>query len=225
VDISILLACEPQSAALNAIKTAVWPDEASAPERIRRILAHPAHSVQIAVTAEGQAVGFVDGFLTQAANGQPRWEVDLLAVHPAFQGRKIGQTLIAASVAAGQARGAQSARALVQVTNPASAGAFRRCAFACDGRVYQLMIAGPADQPTPADSTAALIAVETLNYSGLWLEEPHTAATLAAGRWWCAHQRGELVGAVIAAENPAALTAAALGYAPVARFHWWTRAL
>ncbi len=74
-------------------------------------------------------IGFVDAFLTISEAGVLRWEVDLLGVHPAQRGRGVAAALIAASVKAGFAIGADRARALVRIENVASRKAFERCGF------------------------------------------------------------------------------------------------
>ena len=102
---------QPEDApAIAAIKCAVWPGEDSAAAQIIRSLQQPDHAAHVAV-AEGSIAGFVDGFPTTAGDGAQRWEVDLLAVDPHWQGHKIGQQLIAASTEVGREAGAALQRA------------------------------------------------------------------------------------------------------------------
>lgn len=71
--------------------------------------------------AGGDPVGYLCAFLTQGMEG-PRWELDLLAVCPAFRGRGVGRSLIRTAVRAAP-RGAL-VRAWVAVENAPSHRAF-----------------------------------------------------------------------------------------------------
>lgn len=205
------------------LKARVWPAEDHSEAQVLRALQHPGHYTRIAVSETGDVVGFVDSFPTTGPNQRLRWEIDLLAVHPAFQGQKIGQRLIEAATQAGRAAGAAQARALVQVENSASQGALRRGGYATDGQVYRLMIAsGASNEGSPMPAGAVLIPVDTMNYSGLWLEGACTPAHLAAARAECTRRGAGLVGALIHEADLTALAAAErAGFDPVESFHWW----
>lgn len=121
--------------------------------------------------AQGEVVGFVSAFITLARDGQTRWEIDLIAVEPAYQGQGIGRELIAKTYQDGQVRAADLARALIRVDNLPSQRAFSRVGFSSDGEIYQLLIWTP--QPgaeCPCPDWVALLPVDALTYRGLWIE-------------------------------------------------------
>jgi hypothetical protein len=69
---------------------------------------------------------------------------------------------------------------------------------------------------------AALIPVETMNYSGLWLEGTITPAYLEVGVIECTRRGADLVGALIRVDDSGALsTAARAGYTFIEDFQWW----
>lgn len=207
------------------IKQRVWPDEAVDRAQVERALRQPDHVTLLA--RNDRVVGFVDAFPTMGIHGLTRWEIDLLAVDPDFQGQQIGQRLIHAATEAGQQAGAAFARALAQVANAASQGALRRCAYATDGLVYQLMVSSEqVESIHTLPSEADLVTVRTLNYSGLWLEGALSARALSAGQSVRTQRGLDLVGALIPVERVDLLDAAgSLGYAPVERFQWWLKEL
>jgi hypothetical protein len=182
----------------------------------------PAHTTHVAVDASNQVVGFVDAFATTAANGEQRWEIDLLAVHPVCQGQKIGQRLVDAAWASCPA---SSARALVQVANMACQGALRRCGFQTDGQIFQLMVSSPQmGSVVPVPAGAHLVEVDTLTYRGVWLEGAIDGQGLRAAQDQCAQRRRDVAGVLIAdAAYELLAIAHDLGYAPVNRFQWWVR--
>lgn len=212
---------------IAALKAVVWPDDDHSQAQVLRALQQPDHAALIALSDAGRVAGFVDCFPTRALDGRIRWEVDLLAVHPHFQGQKIGQQLIDAATKAGRAAGASFARALIQVNNPASQGAFRRCGYVTDKQVYRLMIS--SDRQAGAVQTldsAALIPVVTMNYSGLWLEGAINAAHLAAARIEHTRRGLDLSGVLIRDTDSAARSAAErTGYSFIEAFQWWTYSL
>jgi ribosomal protein S18 acetylase RimI-like enzyme len=215
------------AAEIVALKAAVWPDDKHSQAQVLRALQQPDHAARIALSAAGRVAGFVDSFPTSALDGRIRWEVDLLAVHPDFQGQKIGRQLIEAATQAGRDAGASFARALIQVDNHASQGAFRRCGYGTDKQVCRLMIS--SDRQAGAVQTldsAVLIPVVTMNYSGLWLEGAITPAHLAAARIEHTRRGLDLSGVLIRDTDSAALSAAErTGYSFIEAFQWWTHSL
>jgi ribosomal protein S18 acetylase RimI-like enzyme len=221
----IRTATPDDAAAIASVKARVWPAETPALDRIEQAIVHKDHATHVAHIADHAGTGFVDGFLTRSASGQQRWEVDLLAVDPAFQGQKIGQQLITASTLAGRAAGATRARALVQVENYASQGAFRQNGYRTTGQIYRLVVSRQAAADSPAVNPH-LIPVSTMNYSGLWLEGDPSAAHLAAAQSERARQGCDLVGALLPLEATDLLIAARqMGYNTIEHFQWWALAL
>ena len=146
----------------------VW-DQDVRDDAFRTHLQAETHSLWVA-EAQDEIVGFVSAFMTPARDGQTRWEIDLIAVEPAYQGQGIGGELIAKTYRDGQVR-APVARALIRVDNLPSQRAFRRMGFSSDGEIYQLLIWTPqpgADRPCP--DQIALLPVDALTYRGLWIE-------------------------------------------------------
>ncbi len=121
--------------------------------------------------AQGEVVGFVSALMTRARGGQTRWEIDLIAVQPAYQGQGIGGKLIAKTCQDGQMRAADLARALIRVDNLPSQRAFSRMGFSSDGEICQLLLWTPrpgTEQAYP--DWVTLLPVDTLTYRGLWIE-------------------------------------------------------
>ena len=114
-----------------------------APEYIVALQADPRQSAWVAVDAtSGQVGGFVSAFDTHSTTGA-RWEVDELAVRPAFQGRGLGTQLVArAALGASATPGLAEIRAMVATGNVASQRAFGNNGFhpaaAVDLLLYQV---------------------------------------------------------------------------------------
>lgn len=118
------------------------------------ILALQAEPGQHAWVAEedGRIAGFVSAFPVHALAGD-RFEIDELAVRPAYQGRGLGTGLVGAALAGGAAiRGPTEARALVRRSNAASRRAFVKNGFQAarhaDLLIYE--ITGRAARPQAA---------------------------------------------------------------------------
>ncbi len=154
---------------VERIVNAVW-DQDIRDDAFRTHLRAETHSLWVA-EAQGEIVGFVSAFMTRARDGQTRWEIDLIAVEPAYQGQGIGGKLIAKTYRDGQMRAADLARALIRVDNLPSRRAFSRLVFSSDGEIYQLLIWTPqpgAERPCP--DQIDLLPVDALTYRGLWIE-------------------------------------------------------
>ena len=210
------------AAAIASIQRAIWPTESSDESQIAAAIADADHRTTIALV-EARIAGFVDGFKTHSASGQLRWEVDLLAVHPDYHSRKIGQQLIAESTQQARQLGAAVARGLVQVDNVPSQRAFQRCGYESDQTVYTLMVADAKPSLVSASlKNAHLVPVNTLNYRGLWLEGDLTPDTLAAAQAACARLECAVVGTLIPVNDQGRLNVAAKnGYSAVSHYQWW----
>ncbi len=207
------------------VKAATWADESVADTTyITGVIQQADHQTQVAVCQETM-VGFVDGFVTHSAVGVPRWEVDLLAVHPDFRGRGIAARLVAANATAGQGRGTKIARALIQVDNAASQCTFKHCGFRLESDTCSLYVSSDAVDGNSKPSTGLhIIPVEVLNYRGLWLEGGITFADFIFGQTERTRLNLDLVGAVIPQKADETIRACVdAGYSLVGRYQWWTK--
>lgn len=215
--VSLRLATEADVPALAALKRCVWPVEDADPARIASALADEAHSALLAVH-EQTVVGLLDGFVTRSASETSRWEVDLLAVHPAYRGRGLGARLLLASARVARQRGATSVRGLVQLANVASQRTFARCAYQCQQTLCTLYV---SSRRASWPQAARVIAVNTFNYAGLWLEGALKAAPICLpdGAW-------ELAGAVIPADHAEdCRILETLDFAIIGQYQWWVKTL
>lgn len=210
--------------ALMHVHQLTWPDEPVSLGRVESVLADPDHAVFVA-EGEGSLVGFVDGFTTLSATGIPRWEVDLLAVQPAWRGLHLGQRLVQASQREGHSRGAALVRALIEVENLASQISFARCGFRREEAVLGLYVAAgePSTQRQFPPPAGHLIPVNTINYEGLWLEEDFSGPSLAAARAASARGHLDLAGALVEQTTPEVQRALQqAGFSCRGRYQWWT---
>ncbi|MBI5930240.1 MAG: GNAT family N-acetyltransferase [Chloroflexi bacterium] len=213
-----------------SIKQAVWPSETSedqAVSYIADIIALPNHAIRLAFI-ENVPVGFIDGFMTHTLDGLPRWEVDLLAVHPNFRGRAVAAHLVALSGESGRIRGAKFARGLVEINNTASQQVFAKCGYDLDDQIHVLYV-GPGrltDGLVPNPENTLLTPVQTINYRGIWIEGDYNKAGFLAGQALCNEHRWDLAGAVIPTNHIIGVqTAQELGFTLVGHYQWWKRGL
>lgn len=215
-------------AKIAEIMKSVWPESTISTVRIIGVLEDAAHSTMVAV-CEGGVVGFVDGFRTVSQDGTKRWELDLLAVHPDFQRRGIASALVMANTQNGQTMGAEVARGLVAVGNIGSQRAFAKSGYETDGVICELMVASDTkfrSEGRQIGGEAAVIAVRTINYRGLWVEGDQNRAGLEKGLGQSPNSTFDLVGAVMPSDQTQnIMDAEALGFEKVGRFQWWKRPL
>ena len=203
-------------------KQAVWPQENCDPQNIAQTLNSPHHHTAVWME-DGRVAAFVDGFLTADLQGQPRWEVDLLGTRPEYRGRGLARALIEDSLVAGFQRGARFARALIQVENAASQRAFAACGFCQTPATWRLWVcADPLREEVNLPRGQALVAVQTINYQGVWLEGELSKEGLLSARAWLSGRQGQICGVLIPIQR-ADLHAAAqsAGYELVDDYHWW----
>ncbi len=211
--------------ALAAVHAACWPAERMSLEHVARALALPDRVTLVAETG-GILVGFVDGFLTTGADGKRRWEVDLLAVHPAMRGRGVGRKLITACTAAGATFSPVCIRALIRVDNIASQRAFAAAGFAPAPTLCRLLVSATgSDRGQELPPGGHLVPVVTLTYRGVWIEGTLSAEAFAAASAIRARRGWDVAGCVIPLAQGEALRAAGeAGYTVVGDFAWWLRA-
>ena len=198
----------------------VWPDEPLDAVYVSRLIAERQRTTHVA-ELDGQVVGFVDGFQTETASAEPRWEVDLLAVSPRAQGHGIGKLLVRTSLDMGTAVGATSARGLIRVDNVASERVFAACGFKPDTSSSHLWV-GSGLRFVTEQHGMHVVRVSTFLYEGIWLEEVNVAGL----RLLHPSESSGSVGAVISATETDSLNAAAhAGLTHASDYRFWTRRL
>lgn len=207
------------AAAIAAIMRECWPDDTPELQRITRLIRTGWHVTRCAFEG-ATCIGFVDAFPTLDAAGSGRWEIDLLAVNSSERRQGVGRALIAEAVAAA-APGSRLVRGLIRAGNGASERAFAAAGFQAGDQPLTLYVA-PALAGQSLECGHA-ISVQTLTYSGLWLEGSPTANTLRAGRAQAADAGVEQVG-VLVADYEVALCEEA-GYRKIGAYRWFVRRL
>ncbi len=173
---------------------------------------------------QGEVVGFADGFLTTGEAGARRYELDLLAVAPAAQGRGLAGLLLAAILAAARSRNPHQIRALVRGGNLRMERLCQRHGFARSKAGYALYVAAP--QPAASrrrPHAARLVVVDTLAYAGIWLEGDLSQGAIDDARAVAIEGGMSTIGALI----PRRATTArrlleANGFGKVGVYRWWT---
>jgi len=193
----------------------------AASPRVRKILDGKRTAV---ATVCGAICGFVDGFLTADQNGARRFELDLLAVSPAAQGRGIGGKLVAASLAAGEDGGARLCRALARRENAAMRKLCQRHGFhrSADRHALYVKDAQPV-AALPRQHSSHLLRVDTLGYAGIWIEGNLSQVAVDAAARLASIGGASLIGAVIpGADVESAALLAANSFRNVGQYQWWT---
>jgi ribosomal protein S18 acetylase RimI-like enzyme len=152
------------------------------PDQLVERLSDPGQWAAVAVEQD-TVVGFVSAFATNSLAGR-RWEVDELAVRPAYQGRGLGTRLVALVVEQGAKAGLTRARALVATGNLASRRAFEKNGFRAGKRVDLLLyeIGGRVPRPQVAGAPAVREAGpgDAAAVAGLGSDAPARVARLIA---------------------------------------------
>lgn len=207
---------------IAAVLADCWPDDTPDPARIAR-LAGSAGRVTLCACGGGMLAGFADTFMTRSADGAQRLEIDLLAVRSEARGRGLGRALVDAAVR--QAPSAASrARAFIRVDNIASERTFAAADFAGEAACRVLYTASPHHTAIVA-SGVYLVQVETLTYSGLWVEGAITADGLGAARGAAAQRGLDVAGVVVPATGSAASICEHAGFSQRGIYRWWARSL
>lgn len=191
-------------------------------ERIARVI--PEHCTLVAVDGS-EITGFVDSFATIAPNGTVRWEIDLLGVHPAWQGRGIARQLVSESVSERAQYGAQQTRALLRSDNLPSRRTFAWCDFKPEHVPFNLYAGTPQGgqiQYLPRDMH--LVSVSTLTYSGIWIDRELSPAAFQIARAVLQRYGWTVAGALIPADAIDVIhLAVRAGYTLTGEFDWWIR--
>ncbi|MDQ7027073.1 MAG: GNAT family N-acetyltransferase [Anaerolineae bacterium] len=190
-------------------------------QHIQQVIAEDDHASFVAVD-NGQMVGFVDGFLTMAQDKTRRWELDLLAVHPDFQGRGAGKQLIQAFSDGANDYGATLVRALVAIDNKPMQTAMTKAGYQQQPNIYELHISSAAGKRAKPPENAHLIPVNTFTYRGIWLEGEISLEAIYAANAIREKYDWDVVGTVVSKTNHSALgTICAAEFDFIKCFHWW----
>jgi GNAT superfamily N-acetyltransferase len=129
-----------------------------AAEYILALEANPGQRAWVA-KQDDQIVGFASAFETHSLEAD-RWEIDELAVRPAYQGQGIGTQLVAHAVADDVSLpGLRQARSLIARSNVASQRAFAKNGFAPLADVYLLLYQVSGRVPRPSESGLPVVRV------------------------------------------------------------------
>ena len=176
-------------------------------------------------TSDGEVVGFVGNLFTLSARGDRRFELDLLAVAPVARGRGIGGRLVGHSLARARQSDARVLRTLVAARNLKMQRICAGYRFTRSDVTYALHVSEPraSDVATGAAHCGHLVLVDTLIYSGIWLEGALSPAVIDSGLGRAARAGLTRVGAVVplADEETAALLRARR-FEAIGEYHWWT---
>ena len=191
--------------------------------RIRHLLLLNRNITWVAVLSGG-AAGFADYFLTVSRDDEVRLELDLLAVHPQARGMAAGQRLVGVGIEQAKRLGAASVRALVAADNHAMQRLCAALGFRRSKESYALFVISPHPaSPHKNNAAAVLIPVETLIYSGIWIEGGFSQAAIDNALFVAHSRRLATVGAVASNEDAAAQSLfRANGFDCLGAFDWWT---
>lgn len=167
-------------------------------ERIKRLLTLSHNYVYVAMQSD-VVVGFVENFLTVSQGNQIRLELDLLAVHPNARGQGIGKKLIETSINLAQELSVYCLRALIATENGVMQKACKRLNLTPSPNEFSLFVKSSQQALHPITETpnAHLIHVETLTYSGIWLEGDISSSTLDNAHSIAIKNQYDLLGAVV----------------------------
>ena len=213
--------------AIAMINNIVWPGDSIKVEQVQRAIEHKDHATHVAVI-DSRIFGFIDGFITRNPEFFTRWEVDLLAVHPDFRGRKTGATLVRQCTQTGYDMGADVVRCVIRVDNIASQLTFARGGYAQCGNPVLMLIAQPGNNGSEVSrfiENWVTIPVTTLTYEGIWLEAPVDKSFHGRDHFLELILKQPLkcpVGILLDPENSDIRNdAIASGFREKGLFHWW----
>lgn len=204
---------------IASLMLAVWRDEPPNAAHIAQTI-ELGNRTTLVAEADGELLAFIDAF------GTAYWELDLMAVAPAAQGKGIGKQLTYAALESGKQAGFRVARGLVAVSNDASQGVMRRMGLIPAGISTLYVCSAPSDTVTIPLGEVRVTEVRTFRYLGGWLNAPFTSELFRVAAALCPLKKWDVVGAVIPDVEADALAAAqSAGYEKVGDYRWWTKAL
>ena len=139
---------------LLAVEKVTFNESPYTAKQVQTMLSGAAQHAWLAISTD-QVIGFVVAFSTYGLRG-PHWEIDLLAVHPAWTRRGLATRLIRTAATHGASL-AGRARAVVSTENSGSGRAFARAGFHRSERC-ELLIFRPKDGvPRPWHALGVII--------------------------------------------------------------------
>jgi ribosomal protein S18 acetylase RimI-like enzyme len=152
------------------VERATFDESPYSATEVQSMLSNGSQRAWVAVGA-GSVVGFAIAFSTYSLRG-PSWEIDLLAVLPAWRGRRIATRLIREAATFG-ADVAPQARAFVATDNQASLKAFARAGFQVEPKVRKLLVFQPLEHNLQMHSTSDVTFRKATNIAAAaeWLPE------------------------------------------------------
>jgi ribosomal protein S18 acetylase RimI-like enzyme len=180
--------------AILATEHAAWSDSPYSAEQVHAMLTRGPQRAWLAIV-DAQVAGFVIAFATHGLQ-EPRWEIDLLAVHPSYRRQGLATALIRAATAFGAGQAAR-ARAFVATDNAPSARAFHRAGFVSQPETRALLIhrAGGSSPHRPLGSTGITVRPTTdVGKASAWLPDKPTWADHPGMTLLLAEQDGEPAG-------------------------------
>lgn len=175
------------------VEAATFNESPFSPEEVRGMLTAGPQCCWLAI-GDGEVVGFVIGFLTQGLQGYC-WEIDLLAVLPAWRGYGLATRLIRAVCAYGAGL-APRARAVTADDNNASQRAFTRAGFLPEPRMCHLLIQRLEGRQPASPLTVGVVVREATSGADLspWLSDPQAPVQRPGLSLLVAEHNGELAG-------------------------------
>ena len=189
--------------------------------RVRKILNE---GLTFVATIDEAIVGFASSFFTLDLDGSRRFELDLLAVAPGVRGHGVGGRLVEASLFAARESKPALIRTLVRSNNGSMQRLCRRHGFTLSPGKYQLFVTHPRRAIRRCrNHDAHLIPVETLNYSGIWLEGGLSQEAINDALWTASQSDTSVIGAVIPSDASHAVELLrANAFKKVGEYRWWT---
>ena len=192
-------------------------------DQVRRVLQSGRNYTCVA-ELNRKTVGFADAFVTESQFGEARLELDLLAVDPSAQGSGMGTGLARRCIGLADELKVGLLRTLVATDNLAMRALCYRCGLRQSPDIYRLHVATSfACAETPSRHRAHFVPIDTLAYSGLWLEGELSLEAVQSAMY-CAEKAGwDSVGAVVAvADCQVSDLLCAQGFGVADEYHWWT---
>lgn len=161
-----------------------------------QILLHQG-SIYVAVL-NNCVIGFVENFVTTSYDSKLRLELDLLAVHPDAQGQGIGRRLIEASIQLAIELKVNHIRALIAFDNHPMRHLCSSYGLQESIDLKGLYVAQTIEtaKKLVEQPEAHLIRVDTLTYSGIWLEGEITQNAIDNGLSTAYQYQCDIVGIV-----------------------------